>query len=906
MKMGIIVRDSSGRVEQVSSDLKGKVKIGSTLSGAEARRLTSPSNRSSIRNSSSSSNNNNSSNPSSSNNSQSSNNIPQDQLYVTRTGGTFNPKTGKLTSSDGRTVSVTSDKHAQEIIKQSNPYVNTIINSPTKQEDTSNRAVKKDTSANNPFAKIYDETRRTPQQKPSNFVKDRTVTQVLHKTQELQKERERIESDRKMSSFLAQSHQQREQQLQFESTLLTTRESNLQKSRKYLNSQETREQYKQKVSDLNEDMGKFVNKSQKHSEKVKQGTIEAKETPSILSSEYWDLKGSELESKREQSRIKQSRTGSVYNTLKYAGLSMGAGAVSGVVGIGELFIPYDFNEKKVKAPDLAVMGYKIVTASPKEVGNFVVAMPSMLKSFGEDIIDRPAYNLGKFLAIKYAPKVVSGTANKVRDLYVKTGSKYYPKESVFSSQVLSGKNKFPMVKSTKETKKLVEATKTQLQIKKIAPGVKIKPASHYKVVTSSPTKISSNTVGMGGKRSQLGKQDPGIYSTAFGEGSPHFLGVSDDVQYGFSLNPFKNTMSKPTVTAFKVKNIKTYPKKILKTSDFKAVGSFQKTNVGKGNVYITKRSMIGQGELPNKNYYDFSRKIIRNPGTGEHELVVGVGEKFKYTPKTTLGKFKGFDAYTTFNGRAVALREAELLTTKATSLNKLSSSNILKGSKIILGKKILDESRALNLKYITPSTIARYSTLLPKTSLVPSSLSTSSRIKSLNLAPSSKLTSIHNPKSKIPSFSEKYLRSYLGKSSFLKLSSSGSSSKSSSSKYFLDDYSGSSKSSSSEPYSSSFPSSSSGSSGGSSGSSSGGGSSSGSSYYPPNYSSSSSSSKSSLLSSSTSKKEKDKTSLWSLKLPAKNKKRKSSQSYKKWLKTNPWANVSNILKTNKKNKRFKL
>jgi hypothetical protein len=309
--MSIIVRDSSGRVEQVSSDLKGKVKVGSTLSGAEARRLTSPSNRSSSRNSSSSSSNNRSN---------STPQINEDQVYVTSTGGiynprtrkltspdgmsvtvtseahareiiknasmyqtstggTFNPRTGKLTSPDGMSVTVTSEKNAREIAERSQPYVNVV----TKTKETKSKSSNKKTNSigndpNNPFAQTYAETRH----QQFNLAKKRTVMQVLNKTQELQKERERMESDRKMSSFLAQTPEQRTAQIQreietqqkqqkaieFEYTLLKTRAKNLETSKKNVNmySEESVKKYNQNIKELNKDMQEFAKKSQKHNE----------------------------------------------------------------------------------------------------------------------------------------------------------------------------------------------------------------------------------------------------------------------------------------------------------------------------------------------------------------------------------------------------------------------------------------------------------------------------------------------------------------------------------------------------------------------------------------------------------------------------------------------------------------
>jgi len=74
-------------------------------------------------------------------------------------------------------------------------------------------------------------------------------------------------------------------------------------------------------------------------------------------------------------------------------------------------------------------------------------------------------------------------------------------------------------------------------------------------------------------------------------------------------------------------------------------------------------------------------------GTSEGEAVIGVGESFSYTPKSWFGKVKGFDEYTIVKGRAVAVRQAKLLTTT----DVVAPGNVaIKGDTIVRGSEALD------------------------------------------------------------------------------------------------------------------------------------------------------------------------------------------------------------------------
>lgn len=260
-----------------------------------------------------------------------------------------------------------------------------------------------------------------------------------------------------------------------------------------------------------------------------------------------------------------------------------------------------------------------------------------------------------------APKVLNVAAKTAKVTYVKAGSKFVPAEEVFSEAALSGVEPFPLAKSVQNIKQRFLKT--------------IDPEGNIYASTASPQKLKGNVAGAGPK-AQANLEDPGIYVTPKGEGSPAFLGVTENGVYpkNPTLNPFKGAFDTPTVTTFKAKGIATPAKKALESAGFEAVRAFQEEVAGSGQIVMTKRSIIGQGGV--KRQLMTVTQDVETPGglsvkkgdlrieagTSELEAVVPEGQLFEYTPKTKPGKLKGFDQYTKYQGEVIAIREAELLT----------------------------------------------------------------------------------------------------------------------------------------------------------------------------------------------------------------------------------------------------
>jgi hypothetical protein len=218
------------------------------------------------------------------------------------------------------------------------------------------------------------------------------------------------------------------------------------------------------------------------------------------------------------------------------------------------------------------------------------------------------------------------------------------------------------------------------------------------VTTASPAKIQGTTVKTGSKP---GLEDPGIFVAPKGEGSPYFLGLEKSgYNYEFSLNPFSGLFDQPTITDFKVNKVVTFPKEVLAKPGFEAIAEFAKDNIGNKQAYITKRSMIGQGELPRQQFIapsdvmkgklNVKKGDIRTEGaTTEAEALILVGEKFKPTTKTTIGKLKGYDYYVKYKGRNIPVRKAELLGKDYVEVEPITPN-------IVTGKQVLRESSAYN------------------------------------------------------------------------------------------------------------------------------------------------------------------------------------------------------------------
>lgn len=352
---------------------------------------------------------------------------------------------------------------------------------------------------------------------------------------------------------------------------------------------------------------------------------------------------------------------------------------------------------------------------PKEtiIGTFKFFTPTGFKSTITQIRYDPAGStaqfIGGFAGFKVIGKGIGKSVEFTKSQYVKLGAKYVPPEKVFAPEVLEGKVNLPTTKSV---------TESLQKFNKPIEGDII-------VQTSSPAKIAGKVAGAG-RKGGVGLEDPGIYVTPKGKGSPYFLRIGENVPTEYTFNPvegFKQTFGVPTVTEFKVAGVKTLPRSVVKKPGFESIGKYFENIPETTEAFITKRSEIGTGNIPRQTFvatteFELPMKgitvrregqvlklkegetvkagdVLVEAGTSELEAIVPKGTQFTYEPQTRLGKIKGFEQYTKFEGKAVAIRKAKIASTQIEKLGKDIIKPIKKISKPevkIAYEKVLKES----------------------------------------------------------------------------------------------------------------------------------------------------------------------------------------------------------------------
>lgn len=276
---------------------------------------------------------------------------------------------------------------------------------------------------------------------------------------------------------------------------------------------------------------------------------------------------------------------------------------------------------------------------------------SIYSSFKTSVSESPekvaGAAIGDFVLGSYVTRGTRAVTQKISDVKVKWGAQYVPEEQVYSSQVLTEGKTFPTITKSSEVY-------TQF---KSADGI---------VTTASPQKISGTVAGPG-RKGEFFLEDPGIYTTPKGQGSPAFLRIEPTTpEFKFSLIPDVKP-TRPTIAEFQTQGIGTIPKGVLNIPGFKATGEYAAAELAAaGKVYVSKRSQIGIGELPRQTFTvaeDFispitGRKIPRGAkileaGTSEGELII--------PPTTKFEPVSGQKQYTTYQGRVVAIDQYKLI-----------------------------------------------------------------------------------------------------------------------------------------------------------------------------------------------------------------------------------------------------
>jgi len=413
---------------------------------------------------------------------------------------------------------------------------------------------------------------------------------------------------------------------------------------------------------------------------------------------------------------------------------VGLGVATSVVGT-VLFSTQLFSKPLATAKALGQgaisLGQKAITGQP-------LLSESVVQTIKQEPFFAAGFIAGEVLTAKGTEAFIKEAGAFAKKTYIRTGSEFVEPKKVFDPKVVSGESKFPTTRSTKDSIRQFEEADNIVQ-------------------TSGSSKIKGGESGVGGWASQQGLQDPGIYVTPKGLGSPHFLGIEKEAtKTAYTLNPFKTKLFNPiaTVTEFQTKGVGYLPRRVVAKPGFKAVREFQEAQAGSGRAFITRRSEIGQGEIlagvnPEAQAL---KKTLSDPkelrgvdmfakGTTELEAVIPSKQKFIYKPESFMGKIKGFDRYTTFEGELVAIRKAELVYDKPSV-----KTSFLDETRPLSSKQIQKESYSLSklksdVKYKNPyselKTVSKGSYTSSTTSKTSSNGLSSSETRASSYAPSS-------------------------------------------------------------------------------------------------------------------------------------------------------------------------
>jgi len=220
-----------------------------------------------------------------------------------------------------------------------------------------------------------------------------------------------------------------------------------------------------------------------------------------------------------------------------------------------------------------------------------------------------------------------------QNLLVKYKAEYKDPSKEFAKSVLEGKTTFSESKSAEASMKLFEKARDPL-------------TQEYRAAHAAPHKWKG-----AGEISTGSSEHPGLYVTPEGRASPYFLKV--DIKnltppryVKFSLLP---KIKKPSLVKFNLKSVTRAPENV-------------RYNIGKFNTWLQK-------QMPGSKAFITAKHEI---GAPEIEAVIPAGSR--YSPNTTgygfIQKLKGYRYYTTYQGKAIPIREFKIM-------------DITKGSRVI-------------------------------------------------------------------------------------------------------------------------------------------------------------------------------------------------------------------------------
>jgi len=308
---------------------------------------------------------------------------------------------------------------------------------------------------------------------------------------------------------------------------------------------------------------------------------------------------------------------------------------------------------------------------------------------------------GVFLAPTLWGKTFDVVKKGVTTGLAKAGLKYRDPATVFSAETL-GKGELPKTKSSAETLALLEKTRSYEKVEKLINGkwVSATPDEIAGLPVDTPTRvwvshISTAEFGKSGKfiagpKGAGGLEDPVVYVTTAGHLSNLRLGTS----YDYSFKPFSWAEGKSTPKGyeFSVKGGSYIPDEVLASPGFgDDLAKFYAESVGDEMAYITKRSMIGKGEVA-PQYFTVQKSfevptasltvtrggkivklskgqdvlagdILRTAGTGEEELGIAAETLYSFGEGrgNVFQKLLNAESYTKFDDQLVLLSKGRTL-----------------------------------------------------------------------------------------------------------------------------------------------------------------------------------------------------------------------------------------------------
>lgn len=432
-----------------------------------------------------------------------------------------------------------------------------------------------------------------------------------------------------------------------------------------------------------------------------------------------------IQKKAETSEIAFQRTGNNKDYWKAVGYEYAA-------------TPFKLVEKPVEST-IGLATFAIATgaiSAPLKLGSSSFAFPSASTTIDAGLINFAVVGtelerregragtktLGETLFFS-TPIVLGKAAELVRQTRVTSNAEFVDPELVFDKRVLQGKDTFPMSRSAKES--LIEFRKAKGDY-----GFEVSHATSANIKNEFTIDLQPGTEGA------KFIEDPGLFVTPKGRGSPYFTRVGEPPKSITEISIFPKFERPSVLEITNIKNINRLPMEVLETPGFEVVGEYY-AKQKPGDIFISKRSEIGLGTVKGKGF----------KGTGELEAIIPT--------KTELVELKNAKRYTVFEDVPIELREfrvtGKIVTTErfgriTSDIVKISASNpiysINKSSISLSSLPITSITKSSSKpSYITSSSISNTS----------SSISTPSSISSVISTPSSVIYS--SPKSSVISSS---------------------------------------------------------------------------------------------------------------------------------------------------------